>query len=188
MQNPKPFDAAVKTAVHSAAIDRANKEPAPGALGAVYVNNPSIEIRDEQGRLKFSVRPVVAFDIVLLKEIDSFIYKQQVGEEDSMPSVSSLCELCLFMTTPHKEVRRMLRKSRDNFEDIAIERFFDNKENFSFISEIIKAATRQFEIALSTIIQHGPKEEDGKGAANAPFLTEPSVISEIDQKMALGGS
>lgn len=82
----------------------------------------------------------------------------------------------------------MLRKSRDNFEDIAIERFFDNKENFSFISEIIKAATRQFEIALSTIIQHGPKEEDGKGAANAPFLTEPSVISEIDQKMALGGS
>lgn len=182
MQTQKPFDAAVKAAVHSAAIDRANAEPDPGPLSAVYALNTSIDIKDSSGKVKFSVRPFVDYDVILLKQLNSFIYREQVGDLDLERDIPGMCELCLLFTTPHRQAIRMLRKDKEAFEDLAWVTFFENKENRELLVDITTACLKQINTAFSTSLQYGQKETEEKGgAAQAPFL-ESKGISGTEQR------
>jgi hypothetical protein len=145
---------ATKSVVEAAAVERANKETAPGELKHVFT---------DEGRIKISeslhVRRVNEWDYVLLRDINSFLYKQQLGDEIETPSTEALFEFCFLLTEDQKETRRLLRKSREAFADAAVEKFFNNKANLALLPEVIRACNTQFEISLKTMQEHGVKSE-----------------------------
>lgn len=176
MSTEKPkIDISKFAAIQQAATEQANREVAPGALKAVYTEGLDIKVGP------FTVRPVVSWDFVILRDINSFLYRQQLGEVVEMDKVpiEQICELCFLLTTPIREARSVLRKGRDSFAEAAVGKF---ENDIIVLTDIVKACTEQFKVALSTMQSHGPKDEKESVQAGGPF--PPSSAPVVELKMA----
>jgi hypothetical protein len=147
--------------LHPLAVNRAAKEPLPGPLGAAFGPQADITV----GHLK--VRPVVAYDYVILKEIGSPIYEQifeQPGSEFKLEfTTEQACELCYLFTSPLKEVKKILRRSRDDFAELATAKFFDDAGNLKLVRDILEAVAKQMATSISTMQSYTSiSTEEGK--------------------------
>ncbi len=91
------------------------------------------------------VRKIVAGDWIILKQLDSPVYKMQLGDnaEEVNPTDTENIELIFQFITPIAKVREMLRVSRSYFTEQALQTISDTMDD-DVIAKLVRAVTEQF--------------------------------------------
>lgn len=144
------------------AAKRANGDPLPGPLEAA-LDPESIVV----GEIK--VRPVVPGDWIILKKLDSPLYRLQIEEkkDDVTISEEESVEIIYQFTRPPKEVRQVLTQGRQYFRETALDTISD-KFSISQMLEVSRAVNEQLRRYYETIIKYGQAEEGKKLEVNFP--------------------
>ena len=189
MNNPTPEQIALAQeqldkdiAAHQAeqtAIRRANAEPLPGPLAVAYTI-------DELAVLGIKLRPVTAGDFILLKKLNSPLYRRtfelaehqrkiaagEIASDAKPPQTSFDDEECVEMiyqfsvTLP--EARAQLRKGREHFREQAQQAITD-KAPIDGLPKLVEAVVANFTAAFSTAVKYGsPAKEDGETVFTTP--------------------
>ena len=152
---------------------RANAEPLPGPLARAF----GIEELKVMG---FTIRPVVASDFILLKQLDSPLYRQvfalaeharrvKAGEvlQDAPPPETKYDEAeCVEMiyqfTRPLAEVRAALRAGRAQFRETALGAITDALPiaQMEVFPRLVASVVENFTAAFGTAVQYGAPDKD----------------------------
>jgi hypothetical protein len=166
-------------------IRRANAEPLPGPLSQAFT-------LDELKQFGFTIRPVVASDFILLKRLDSPLYRQtfalaeharqikaQEIPPDAQPPVTKYddeecVEMIYQFTRPLEEVRRVLKRGRDHFRETALATITDAIPiaQMDAYPRLVTTVIENFTAAFSTAVEYGASEKDGDETV---FTTPPGA-------------
>jgi hypothetical protein len=121
------------------AAPRANAEPLPGALATAFGADDIVV----DGT---SVRKVVPGDWIILKQLDSPVYRMHLGDkaEEIEWKGHEEIELVFQFIRPIAEVRQMLRKGREYFTEQAMQAITDGTMENEQIARLVSAVTEQF--------------------------------------------
>lgn len=137
---------------------RAMAEPLPGTLAEAFLND-AIDVHG------IKVRRAVASDFVLMRWLDSPIYRQmlesQKPKEKQEPveyAAEEAFEIAFQFTRSPKETRAIQAKGRQAFREAAIEEFGDRFPNMAVAESVVEAAAEQMKKAWATGIENGSPE------------------------------
>lgn len=146
-------------------------DPTPGPLAEALSEEP---IRVGQ----FTLRPIVARDLILLKELDSPYHRALLNEarpeEDRKPVTfqhEELFEAFYLFAVPLREARAQLAKGRPAYRAAALETVADAMPVHQ-VAELAPAIERLFVRAFATRVAYGPKK-----AVEENFPTPPPTVS-----------
>src|SRR5712672_3155935 len=146
------------------AIARASHEPCPGPIADAF-GEDDIPVKTASGIVR--VRPIVHADIILLKRLDSPLYRQmqeaykEVGSRDETNvDDEESCEICFQFTRPCREARTLLSKGRDEFREAALQAISD-LHNPAEITQILKAVAEQVKRMFETALKYAEPDEKG---------------------------
>ncbi len=145
-------------ALHPLAIDRANRDPLPGALMDTFGDGP-VEVAG------FTVRKFVAGDYIVLKMLNSPIYQLILGDKDAEFSEESLIELCYILTRPAGEARKLAHDPA-TFRATAMSLVAD-KVSIQQLTDLNAAVMSRLTTHNSTVLTHSA----GEAKVGERFLT-----------------
>lgn len=164
---------------------RANAEPLPGPLSQAFT-------LEEMQVFGFTLRPVVAGDFILLKKLNSPLYRHvfaldeharkiKAGEipENAPPPKSDYdeeecVEMIFQFTRPISEVRAALRSGREAFRETAHAAILDRvpAARLDVFPRLVATVVENFTAAFSTAVQYGAPD---KAEEQTVFTTRPGV-------------
>lgn len=153
------------------AIVQANAEPFPGPLLDAFAGLP-------QTIGGLTVRPLVHFDFLLLRLLNSPILQHMVKEQGEGPTKTEMLEeqvydLCLLFTMPCREAAAIIQKpdGPEAFREASIDRIGLSLSPLH-VTLLLKAVEREFARAFSTVVGLKPAsvaaEEEGKQVFTQP--------------------
>lgn len=138
------------------AVARAQGDPLPGPLSDAFSSEP-IRV----GELE--VRPIVAGDWIILKKLDSPLYRMVLERDDKSPAEftdEEGIEMCFQFTRSVREVRKALARGRDEFREAALQSISD-KYDSPTISKLVMAVGEQLKRAYETAIKYVSPDDGG---------------------------
>ncbi len=158
-------------AAHPIAVERANREPLPGALAGAFDPMQSIKVGD------YTIRPIVAGDYTLIKKLNSPVYRQILelqkengGEEVQVDDVEQW-ELIYILTNPPEHSLKLLYNG-GNIRDKAIETL-GAKLGPLLVADLFIACIQQFKTHMETMLSYAAAKEGKEGDEN--FTTATAV-------------
>ena len=151
----EPSQAVTDHVLRVAAAPIANADPLPGPLLEAFDNVP-IKVG------QFEVRPVVAADWLILKRLNSPLYRQAI-ETESVPIETSDddgIEIIYQFTRPAKEVRAVLAQGLEHFKEQAKQAIADEC-NMAQLEELIAAVRIQLQRTYTTALAYVQEKESG---------------------------
>jgi len=143
--------------IKSLASKRVANDPLPGPFEDA-MGDGDVEVVTSKG--KIVVRPVVAYDFTIFKKINSPIFQQMVdvgvstsGSAELDFDEEDMYELIFQFTRPCKEVRKELKKGREEYREAALAKIAD-VYGTSDIELIVKVITEQIQKGFSTMVEH----------------------------------
>ncbi len=156
---PEKFEEAL---IKGEASKRAAKDPLPGPVFDAVLGQP-IEVKTSVDTV--DVRPVVAYDFTLFKQLNGPVYRNMIeGAKDAKDlewTDEEGYELVYQFTNPCKEIRAALKKGREYFTELALTEIGD-KYTIQDITTIIMAIVKQIEVGFSTRVDHDVIEDKEK--------------------------
>lgn len=170
-QPTPPLDLDAALAADAAALQqrqqaqrRANAEPLPGPLAGAFAAEP-LQV------LGITLRPVVAGDFILLKKLDSPLYRRtfelaehqrrikagEIPADAPLPATNFDEEECVEMiwqfTVPLPVARAALRKGREHFRETALQAITDQSP-VDALPQLVEAVVANFTAAFSTAVEY----------------------------------
>lgn len=142
-----------RRASRNAAMSAANTEPLPGPLLDAFGGVP-------QSIAGLTVRPLVHFDFVILRKLESPLLRQlqSAGGDTSKPATEFSdeqgYEMVFQFTRPAREAAAVLAKGKEEFRRRALEEIGMTLGPVE-VALLIKAVEREFVRAFSTAVQYG---------------------------------
>jgi hypothetical protein len=165
-------------------LRRANAEPLPGPLATAFT-------LDELKVFGFTLRPVVASDFILLKRLNSPLYRQtfalaeharqikagEIPPDAAAPATQYDDEECVEMiyqfTRPLAEVRAALQRGREKFRETALTAVTDAIPiaQMDAYPRLVTTVIENFTAAFSTAVQYSAAGKD----ENETVFTTPAA-------------
>jgi hypothetical protein len=158
---------AARSAARARAIAQANADPLPGPLLDAFAHVP--ETIFGPGGTPLTIRPLVAYDFVILRKLDSPLLAQLAKAADPstlnpQPSTTfpdeSAYEMILQFTRPIRDSVALIAKGRAAFRQTALEQI-----GFLLgpveVALLIKAIEREFLRSFSTVVKYSPGQSSG---------------------------
>ncbi|TXH10004.1 MAG: hypothetical protein E6R03_15995 [Hyphomicrobiaceae bacterium] len=160
----------------------ANAEPLPGPLAKAFT-------AEELKQFGFIIRPVVASDFILLKRLESPLYRQtfvlaeharkikagEIPPDAAPPATKYDEEECVEMiyqfTRPLAEVRTALQRGRIAFRETALQTITDAipLARMDEFPRLVATVVENFTAAFSTAVQYGdPKKDENETVFTTP--------------------
>lgn len=153
------------------ALRQANAEPLPGPLHAAFTGPRQV--------LGFTLRPVVAGDFILLKQLNSPLYRQtfalaehhrkisaqEIPAGTPLPATEYQDEECVEMVyqfvVPIAQARADLKRGRDYFRERACATVTDHAP-VDALPTLLAATIENFTAAFATAIQYTAPQTEGE--------------------------
>jgi hypothetical protein len=156
-----------------AASSRANAEPLPGALGDAF-GQDTIMVGN------IPVRKIVAGDWIILKQLNSPVYKMQLGDssEEIEATDEENCELVFQFINPIIKVREMLRKGRVHFTEQALQFLVDGNISEETSVKLVKAVTEQFNRYFAVRLKYIQDQQTEGKETVINFQEQPAQVKQ----------